>query len=81
MYRNKSAKDVSLIFTILYTTGLAFTLAYMIMLQAVAGIITVSFETLVAIVVLVLKIMYDQRQNLDCSRDEKEKSVTALSGN
>lgn len=59
MWENKSAKDVSLLYTFLYTIGLVFTLVYMIMLEATAAIVTISFEVAVALAVVALKLYFD----------------------
>ncbi|KAI8910454.1 hypothetical protein EDD86DRAFT_181123, partial [Gorgonomyces haynaldii] len=59
MIKNKSAKDVSLLYACLYLFGLTLTLVYMVLLEATAATITISFEVFLAIIVLILKLVLD----------------------
>ncbi len=78
MYENQSAKDVSLLYTVLYTVGLVFTLTYMIMLEATAAIITISFEVAVALAVLFLKFYFDRKHRNDVSLLAAQEKVVIL---
>ena len=69
MYENQSAKDVSLLYTFLYVIGLIFTLSYMIMLDATAAIVTISFEVAVALAVVALKLYFDYGANTASTSD------------
>lgn len=59
MYTTKSAKDVSIYYAVLFFIGLVLTLVYLILEEAVAGIITMSVEVLLSMVVILLKIYLD----------------------
>jgi uncharacterized protein with PQ loop repeat len=59
MYQTKSAKDLSLLFTVLYSIGLVMTAAYMTLIRAWAGAIPVWIETLLAFILLAGKIYLD----------------------
>jgi MtN3 and saliva related transmembrane protein len=60
MYSTKSAKDVSLIYAILYFTGLSLTLVYLVLEEAFAGVVTMGFEVFLAGVIIGLKIYLDR---------------------
>ena len=79
MWKNKSARDVSLSYTILYCIGLTLTLVYMILINALVAIITISFEVVIAYLVLALKIYYDAKTlttKADQEVDMKESADT-----
>jgi MtN3 and saliva related transmembrane protein len=63
MYSTKSAKDVSLSYAILYFIGLSLTLVYLVLEEALAGVITMTFEVFLAAVVIALKLYLDRIYN------------------
>lgn len=87
MYKTKSAKDLSLLFTVLYSIGLVMTAVYMTLIRAWAGAIPVWIETLLAFVLLSGKIYLDssaeesdkrnktQQERQDTMPSEKEDSM------
>lgn len=62
MWRNKSAKGVSLIYASMYFVGLSLTLVYLILLGGFAGIITISIEVTLSAMILGSKIILDSRE-------------------
>ncbi|KAI9172866.1 hypothetical protein H9P43_006997 [Blastocladiella emersonii ATCC 22665] len=56
----KSAEDISYSWTVLYLIGLAVTLAYMVLVGAVAGYVSVALEIALLLVLMALKYHYDR---------------------
>lgn len=63
MWRNKSARDVSLIYASMYFVGLSLMLVYLILLGGFAGIITISIEVALSALILGSKLLLDRRDN------------------
>jgi uncharacterized protein with PQ loop repeat len=60
MYQTKSAKDISMLFTILYSIGLVMTAIYMTLIRAWAGAIPIWIETFLALILLSGKFFLDR---------------------
>lgn len=61
MVRTLSADDLSLPMTLLYTLGLLLTMVYLIIVNATAAWIPIAFESLVAVIMVALKLWLDVR--------------------
>ena len=61
MIKNQSAQDISMLWAVMYCVGLSATLVYMCLINALAGIISISIEVLLSIVIIVLKVTLDHR--------------------
>lgn len=59
IYCTGSARDISLGWTILYVVGLSFSLAYLVLLEALAGWVSMLIELVFACLLLGIKIWYD----------------------
>ncbi|EGF81318.1 expressed protein [Batrachochytrium dendrobatidis JAM81] len=59
MWKNRSAKDVSMLWILCYTIGLVLTMTYMIMLNAWAGVIPIIVQIVLAIIVFISKLLMD----------------------
>jgi MtN3 and saliva related transmembrane protein len=59
IFKTKCAKDISIWFAVLYSLGLSLTFVYMVLIGALAGIITMAFETILSFVVIGSKLYFD----------------------
>lgn len=69
MHQSKSAKDISMQFTVLYFIGLVLTAIYMTLIRAWAGAIPIWIETLLALILLAGKIYLDY-STMDAANDK-----------
>jgi uncharacterized protein with PQ loop repeat len=61
-FKTKSAGDISLSWTILYTSGLSCTFAYLFLVGATAAWIPMTVEIAGALVIMAMKLYYDRRE-------------------
>ena len=57
-WRTKSTKDISVIWTLIYLTGLTLWIIYGIGIASFPIIITITIEALLALSLLILKLLY-----------------------
>jgi MtN3 and saliva related transmembrane protein len=61
IWKTKSARDVSLQFTVMYFVGLTCTVAYMGLIEAWAAFFPASFECFLAVLMIISKVIMDKR--------------------
>jgi uncharacterized protein with PQ loop repeat len=81
MYQTKSAKDISMLFTILYSIGLVMTAIYMTLIRAWAGAIPIWIETVLALILLSGKIFLDNsaKESDEHNKTRQERQETMSS--
>lgn len=60
MARNRSGRDVTLLYASLLTVGLVLTFVYMYLINALAGIVMVGIQMVLAFFLLVGKVYFDR---------------------
>ena len=81
MFRKKSAKEISLSFTLLFFTGLLLSALYMTLIKAYAGAIPIWVETFFSMILMMGKIYFDtsaaKQRGDEMEPDEEEGVATA----
>ncbi|KAH6561699.1 hypothetical protein BASA60_006326 [Batrachochytrium salamandrivorans] len=78
MWKNRSAHDVSGLWIICYIIGLSLTLVYMVMLSAWAGVISISVQVTLGVVLLVSKVLMDSGIVRPIALDGKKRDMEDL---
>ncbi|ORZ32326.1 hypothetical protein BCR44DRAFT_123204 [Catenaria anguillulae PL171] len=67
--KNKSADDISYIWTCMYLVGVAITMVYLVLIEAVAGYVSLIVEATFLVALMVLKWYYARQKGMLMTND------------